>query len=140
MAGIKRTEADKWFSLCIREAYDWTCNRCGTQYPIGARGLECSHHHGRGNWSVRFEPMNAEALCTGCHFLEGGKQVRLDACLNHLEQELLMEKKENYYYGKEYRKTKGKGEISKYYKQQYEELREMRKEGKRGRLYFPPWL
>ena len=31
MGGIKITQADKWFSLVsIREAYDWTCCRCGT--------------------------------------------------------------------------------------------------------------
>ena len=63
------------------------------QVPRKARGLECSHHHGRGNWSIRFEPQNAEALCTGCHFLEGGTQIRLDADVSKAEQWALMEKK-----------------------------------------------
>ena len=43
MGGIKITMADKWFSLSIREAYDWTCCRCGTQYHHNHQGLDCSH-------------------------------------------------------------------------------------------------
>jgi len=30
-------------------------------------GLHCSHFHGRGKKSTRFDPENAVALCYGCH-------------------------------------------------------------------------
>lgn len=29
--------------------------------------LHCSHFQGRGKESTRFEPLNADALCYGCH-------------------------------------------------------------------------
>jgi len=140
MAGIKRTPADIAFSLCIREANDWVCNRCGTKYPERARGLECSHHHGRGNWSIRFDPLNAEALCTGCHFLEGGTQIRLDACLNDEQQQILMEKKNDTSIGREIRRTKGKGEIASHYRGEYEKMREKRLDGVTGPLTFVGWM
>lgn len=29
--------------------------------------LDCSHYHGRGKESVRFDPENADAACRACH-------------------------------------------------------------------------
>ena len=65
---LKVTAADKWFSLCVRERVNYTCERCGTFAPPDLRKrLDCSHFHGRGKWSVRFDPENCFALCMGCH-------------------------------------------------------------------------
>lgn len=65
---LKITSADKWFSLCIREAQNFTCERCKTFAPPElSKRLDCSHFHGRGKWSVRFDPENCTALCLGCH-------------------------------------------------------------------------
>lgn len=65
---LKITPADKFFSLCIREAQRFVCERCGTFAPPElSKRLDCSHFHGRGKWSVRFDPDNATALCMGCH-------------------------------------------------------------------------
>lgn len=59
--GIKRYAADKWFSLCIREAADHTCESCG-------RGAtDCAHIFGRADMSVRWCKDNALALCRHCH-------------------------------------------------------------------------
>ena len=121
---IKRTPADIAFSMCIRERSDWTCERCGTRYEPKARGLECSHYHTRGKWGVRFHSLNAEALCTGCHFLEGGLK-RADLNLSEFEIPL---------------RTKGKGEIAKHFRQQYELMREKREEGVLGRLDFEDFV
>lgn len=140
MPAIKRTPADAAFSLCIRERSNWRCERCGKQHDEKSQGLHCSHHHGRGNWSVRFEPMNAEALCYGCHMLEGGTQVRLDACLDDEKQAVLMEKKNDISLGREIRRTKGKGEIAKHYRQEYEKMRQKRSEGVTGRIEFIGWI
>ena len=73
MGAIKRTPADKWFSDCIRERAEWRCERCGTQYHPPTKALHCSHFHGRGNWSVRFDPDNAAAHCMGCHLWFEGR-------------------------------------------------------------------
>ena len=40
---IKITPADTAFSKCVKERADWKCERCGTQYQEGDRGLHCSH-------------------------------------------------------------------------------------------------
>jgi hypothetical protein len=65
---MKTTSADTWFSKAVRERAGWRCERCGKWYdPSAARGLDCSHFIGRGNWSVRFDPRNAFAHCMGCH-------------------------------------------------------------------------
>lgn len=139
MAAIKRTPADIAFSLCIRESFDWTCNRCGKRHEEKSQGLHCSHHYGRGNWSIRFEPMNAESLCYGCHQLEGGTQIRIDACLDEQQQGVLLEKKNDSTLGRLIRRTKGKGEIAKHYRQEYEKLLQQRSEGATGRLTFVGW-
>lgn len=68
---LKITAADKAFSQCIRQRAGWRCERCGSQ--PAPQGLHCSHFHGRGKWSVRFDPENAEALCYGCHRLMGSQ-------------------------------------------------------------------
>lgn len=71
MGGVKITPADKAFSDYIRERDNWTCQRCGRQYnPLVSTdrmALHCSHFKGRGKEATRFEPLNADALCYGCH-------------------------------------------------------------------------
>lgn len=68
---VKLDKADTEFSLFIRERDLWTCRRCHTRYPPGSRGLQNSHYYGRGKESVRFDPENCDALCSGCHMLWG---------------------------------------------------------------------
>ena len=136
--GIKRTPADIAFSKCIRERSDWTCERCGTRYPDNARGLECSHGHTRGKWGVRFHPLNAEALCTGCHFLEGGL-ARLEKVWTDWERERVLELANDLSWGKLVRATKGKGDIAKHYRDQYDEMRQLRECGATGRIEFEEW-
>ena len=87
MSGIKRTTADKWFSLYCRARDNWTCQRCGKifrEYIKGGnnthlRGLDCAHLHGRGAKMTRFEPDNACALCYGCHsYLDANPEEKRD--------------------------------------------------------------
>lgn len=64
--GYKR--ADREFSQWIR-ARDRKCFFC----PNPA--TQNSHYWGRGNWSVRFDPINCDGICGGCHMKhEGSKQ------------------------------------------------------------------
>ena len=66
--GMKRDKFDIAMNNLIRERAGWVCERCGKYYPEGNRGgLEHSHIWGRRRHSVRWEPDNGMALCTGCH-------------------------------------------------------------------------
>jgi hypothetical protein len=65
--GIKRDKADALFSKWIRVRDNWTCQRCLKNYEGHTQGLHCSHFQGRAKESTRFEPLNADALCYGCH-------------------------------------------------------------------------
>lgn len=62
---IRRT--DKLFSEYIRKR-DGEC-----QYKVKCYGhqefkdLHCSHFHGRGRESTRFDPENCDAACRSCH-------------------------------------------------------------------------
>ena len=64
---VKIDQADKLFSQWIRTRDDWTCQRCNRKYTPPTQALHCSHFMGRGKESTRFEPLNADALCYGCH-------------------------------------------------------------------------
>ncbi len=64
---MKIDSADKYFSLYVRTRDNWTCQRCFTKYTPPTKGLHCSHLMGRGKEATRYEPLNATALCHGCH-------------------------------------------------------------------------
>jgi len=78
LSGIKRTAADRKFSLMIRERDNWTCQRCGKQYVPPTKALHCAHNHTRRcpvctsgskkqHVCTRLDEFNALALCYGCH-------------------------------------------------------------------------
>lgn len=56
-----RRKADALFSLYVRQR-DGKCQRCGR-----VDALQCSHFVSRRYLAVRFNPLNAEALCARCH-------------------------------------------------------------------------
>ena|SRR3990167_6733985 len=64
---IKIRKSDTVFSIYIRTKAGWTCERCFTTYEPGSSSLHCSHFHGRGRESTRFDPENCNCLCFGCH-------------------------------------------------------------------------
>lgn len=73
---MKLTKIDKVFSLLVRLLAGRRCERCGTVYPEGKRGLHCSHYMGRTNYSTRWLVDNCDALCYGCHaYFEDRKQT-----------------------------------------------------------------
>lgn len=59
--------ADKAFSWWVRSRDGWECQRCHAQHPPPTRALHCSHFHGRGKESTRFNPDNCTSLCFACH-------------------------------------------------------------------------
>lgn len=67
---------DRAFSKYIRIRDKWTCQRCKKKYPENARGLHCSHYMGRTNKATRWDKLNCDALCHGCHsYFEDRKQT-----------------------------------------------------------------
>ena len=69
---IKRNQADKHFSDCVRKAAEWRCQRCEKDYTDKPQGLQCSHFISRSHWATRYDPKNALALCAYCHnYVEG---------------------------------------------------------------------
>ena len=64
---IKIDKADQQFSLYVRTRDKWTCQRCGRIHEEGSQGLHCSHFWGRGKENTRFDEVNADAICFGCH-------------------------------------------------------------------------
>jgi len=122
--GIKITPADSWFSKCIRLRASWKCENCHKQYDSSSCGLHCSHFHGRGTWSTRFDPDNCEALCYSCHMYFTANphehQRHIFDKLGAGAYALLLERRNDTFLGKEYRRTKGKGEIAKHFKSIYE--------------------
>ncbi len=75
MGKVKLFPSDVLFSKYIRTRDNWTCQRCGKKYDPPTSALHCSHFWSRGNWSVRFDEDNCEALCYGCHSYLGGNPV-----------------------------------------------------------------
>lgn len=64
---IRRDPADALFSLFIRWRDGWTCQKCGKKFEAGAQNLHCSHFWGRGRENTRFDPENADAICSFDH-------------------------------------------------------------------------
>lgn len=139
MSGIKETPADLWFSRCVRERSNWTCERCGKHFTPPTQGLHCSHYKGRGSWSTRFDPLNAIALCYGCHMQVGNDREFYLKIHGVTAEEIVIEHHNDIMRGKEYKRTKGKGEIAKHYKSEYERMMGLRAEGVTGRIDFVEW-
>lgn len=126
----KVLDPDFFFSLCVRERANWTCESCGKKYePFESGkgypanpGLHCSHFIGRANYAVRFDPMNANAHCYGCHAkFEGNPHVFQEwkrIYLGDTSYEILIEKSINLMLGKQARKEKQL--IAEHYKSEFE--------------------
>lgn len=69
---MKQTPQDKAASNLIREAFDWTCAKCGYVSEEGRmrkadRFIQCSHFNGRQHKTVRYDTKNLICLCASCH-------------------------------------------------------------------------
>lgn len=76
MPKIKIRPSDTAFSQWIR-LRDMECVRCHSQVELNGKGLpvshQASHFKGRGKESTRFEPLNVDTLCWGCHAYLGSQ-------------------------------------------------------------------
>ena len=143
MNGIKITPADKWFSLCIRERNGWTCERCGMQYHTPTSGLQCAHIFGRANKSVRLEPLNAFALCSGCHSYFTANPMNFSVFVKNKlceKYDILNEVSRDIMRGKEYVRAIKSGDAAKHYKKENERMLELRSQGNTGRIEFVGYI
>ncbi len=141
---IKRTEADKWFSKCVRISQNWICESCGTDYSNNTRGLDCSHFIGRAHYSIRFNPMNAFAHCMGCHQRLGDNPP---AFIEHAEEhigtlgiEMLKTLQHDTGLGRAMRGADKDGTLSKHYREQFRSMEKMRQNGVMGVIPFIAWM
>ena len=131
--GIKRDAADNWFSKCVRERTNYTCEVCFKVYDRSSTGLHCSHYFGRANKSVRWHGDNAFAHCYGCHqrmssnphdFTYWAKLMLGDS-----RYEMLLDRKNDSNMAKQLVKDNKAGLIAKHYKEQHKILVEKRNDG-----------
>lgn len=137
---LKLKPADIAFSQCIREAADHTCLRCGIRKPPtnrrGSSGLDCSHVYSRRHKSIRWDTMNAKALCTACHRWWHENPVESGVWYMHLVGEgnmLLLTEKRNQIV--KISKAEEKL-IAKHYREQLQVLIQRRLDGETGQLTF----
>ena len=136
---VKIKAADTNFSRCVREASNWTCERCKTQYPKGATGLHCSHIFSRRHRTIRWCKDNVQALCYACHQWFGGNPVDSGLWVTNYVGagaiELITEKRDSKV---KVSKLEEK-DIAKHYKEELKKLEERRANGEQGPLDFQSW-
>lgn len=137
---MKVKPEDRWFSMCIRERANMTCEACGKSYRDTPGGLHCSHFYSRRHKSIRWSPINAAAHCYGCHQRLGGNPIEFAAWIKSylsthydaMTYPLLIELKERIV-----RTTKkDKQAIADHYREQYAAMAQRRTDGEMGRIEF----
>ena len=133
---MKISPADQAFSKCVRERANWTCERCGSVHEKGSMGLHCSHNFSRRHRTIRWEPLNALALCFTCHQWFGGSPYEsgpwLGEFLGDGAMEILIEKKSAKF---KIPKSEEKA-IGKHYREQLKDMEKKRNDGETGRIEF----
>lgn len=136
---MKISQADLWFSKCVREAADWICERCGKKHEEGSTGLHNSHIFSRRHRAIRWAKDNTQALCFSCHQWFGGNPADsgrwVEELLGSGHIELLREKRDSMV---KVSKLEEK-EISAHYRKEYKRLQMLRAAGYRGKLDFESW-
>ena len=94
---IKESRLDIAFSLWIRARDRHTCQRCFRSVPQVQ--IQNSHFFTRNARSTRWDPMNCDALCAGCHrYFEVRKNGEYrDWKIKQLSEPLFKELSQRYY-------------------------------------------
>jgi len=145
-----KPDPDYWFSMCVRERANWTCESCGKHYEpwVGVKGemanpgLHASHFIGRANYSVRFDPLNVDAHCAYCHRqFEGNPHEFKEWKIAQITQEvydIVIEKSRNVLLGKQARKEKKA--IADHFEKEYRKMQAIRAVRMGGRIVFEGYL
>ena len=87
----KRKPADTAFSLCVRYAARWTCEKCGSQHEPGSMGMHTSHIFSRRHRTIRWSADNVQCLCFSCHSWYGGNPADSGVWITNLKGEGFMD-------------------------------------------------
>jgi len=138
--GIKRDPLDKAFSDLVRERADWTCEKCGKQFPDRkGSGLHASHYWGRRKRSVRWFGNNLWAHCFGCHQHLGANPHEFKSWVfkelgELLYDQLTLRANKPVKYNKSERK-----EMKEHYEAQLLKIKAKRLNGETGYINFQDW-
>jgi hypothetical protein len=129
---MKISTADKYFSECVREANNHTCEWCGKQGR-----METSHVFSRRHRTIRWDKLNATCMCHACHrkwhesplsafawFESKFGQGRIDLLREKMNAKIKVSKLEE-------------KEIARYYREELKKLNEKRLNGEP--LDFESW-
>lgn len=134
--GIKRTPGDAAFSACVREANDYTCQKCGINLRHNPRAMHLSHFYGRRGKSTRWDKLNGFCMCAACHSWLGEHPHEHTNLVKDIigsgAFDILAFKAHT-----PYKMAKGEDkEIAKHYKEQLKIIQKLRAEGKTGYIDF----
>ena len=118
VVAIRREACDSWFSKCVRKRANWSCEYCGKSDGQ----LDCAHIYGRAQKSVRWDGMNAVALCRYHHQQFTANPIEftrwLEGHLGEAHMEILAEKRQHLL-----KTTKAlRKEISDHYREQFNQM------------------
>lgn len=137
--GIKITQADRYFSKCVRAANNYICERCRAVHNKSSTGLHCSHIFGRRHKTIRWCKDNAQSLCFSCHQWFGENPADsgkwLEEILGEGYLQILREKRDS---GVKVSKLEEK-DIAKHYKKELALIEEKRASGEVGYIEFESW-
>lgn len=72
---LRLKDLDGITSLIVRSRDLWTCVLCKVRHLPPTAKIQCSHYWSRRHTSTRFDVLNLDALCAGCHLkYENNKQ------------------------------------------------------------------
>lgn len=137
---MKRDKLDDVFSKLMREAYNWTCCKCGRYFPEGHRqGIHASHIYSRRHQLLRYHPLNVVAHCYCCHQWYGGHPVLGGKwATDYLGQGVIELLEDRLRERRKYTRA-DKEEMYEHYKDEYERLRRLRMSGETGVLEVIPF-
>ena len=131
---------DKWFSLCVRERADWTCERCHKKFPENAQNLHASHFVSRRKRSTRWDPANVFAHCFVCHQYLGENPGEFTLWIDYDFGEVGMA---HDLVGRGHKLLKVTARqregIANHYRLEYKRMRSLRDAGTQGRIEFADW-
>jgi hypothetical protein len=136
---VKIKACDTAFSQCVREAHNWTCEKCHSKHERGSMGLHNSHIFSRRHRTIRWCKENTQALCFSCHSWFGGNPADSGIWITDLLGvafiDALREKKDMKL---KVPKTEEKL-IAKHYREQLKIIGQKRLDGATGFIDFESW-
>ena len=131
---IKRDKYDKIMSEAVREANDWTCEKCGKQSIGHVYGfMDNAHNFSRRYATTKLDPRNTALLCRACHF-------ELTENPHDHVKFFKQLKGEDYYIMEQMRHVKNmlkkhdKDEIYKHYLRELDRIKDLRFNGYQGKI------